>query len=542
MPDVGFVDLKITFPSPVTERGVVVNTIDLKVLNAFGVEVDTFTLADLERVETVLEGIYYVLRNYDVSDPNKTPETYITLNYQGTIGNTPTGLKVQRISFQPSIGDPTSGVLLQWEPPEVVEKGRNMVDPLFYEVRRVDERYAISDREQTQFEPETWTTAFWPFDDDYDDDAPDPADLVATGVVTHVNGGGIIGSAPRFSGNGYLSTPDPAKLAYGPGQDFSLHAWVMVSPEFPAALVAGRIGNIASQGYGLYIDRVGGTEFRPLVVINGGVGNKVAFQSPTNLYDGLWHQIIVTFDRDGNATIYIDGVEDSVFDISITANVDFSSVPQDFSVGGNVNGLNYFGMIDEVIAFNRVLTWIDVEKLYNDQYGIPAEQVLGRTNFTQFVDTDFSDAHQMRHYRWIVYRAQHVQAEQPHGADYKMVLYKTIVVQDVDYVDAPMCFVEGRVRLPTDQYPQAAIAKFFVAPWDRGQVVHDRILARDQWWSDINRNGKFGAYLIQDAVVVLHIPAAHIQWRFCVPRQERVTIQDLLAQGKIEKQKFRINV
>lgn len=538
MPDVGFVDLKIMFPDPTTERGRAVNTIDLKVLSAFGVEIDTFGIDDLERVETVLEGIYYVYQNYDVSDPAKTPDAYITLNYRATIGAAITTLRVQRVSFQPSMGDATSGVLLQWPAPEVVEKGRNVIDPLFYEIRRVDERFGLSEREQTQFVPETHTTAFWPFDGDYDDEVADPANLVATGVVEHRNGAGIIGSAVRFSGNGWLSAANPTKLSYAAGQDFSLCAWVMVTPLFTTGLVAGKISSATGQGYGIYIDKVG-QEFRPSLAINGPV-NAEFVQYETNLNDAQWHYLVATFDRDGYARLYLDGVEVASVDIRPTANVDFTT--EDFCVGGNTSGEYFTGMVDEVIAFDRVLTWIDVEKLYNDQYGIPVEEVLGRTNFTQFVDTDFGDPHQMRHYKWIIYRGQHSQTDQPNGADYTMVIHKTITVKEVDFIDAPLCFVEGRVHLPTDQYTEAAIAKFFVAPWDRGQVVHDRILSRDQWYADLDRYGRFGAYLIQDAVVVCHIPAAHIQWRFVVPRQEKVTLQDLLAQGKIEKQQFRINV
>jgi hypothetical protein len=519
----GFVDLKIRFPDPVTDRGRAVNTIDLKVLSSFNVEIDAFGIDDLERVETVLEGIYYVKRNYDVSDPAKTPDTYITLRYQATIGNATTSLMARKVSFQPSIGDITSGVLLQWSPPEVVEKGRNIIDPLFYEIRRVDERYGLSEREQTQFEPETWTTAFWPFDDDFDDEVADPADLVATGVVEHVNGAGIIGSAARFSANGWLSAPNPTKLSYAVGQDFSLCAWVMVTATFTTGLVAGKIDGKTNQGYGIYVEKVG-QAYVPIVVING-PANKVSFVSAVNLFDAQWHHLVFTVDRDGNGILYIDGVPQEPFDVSTTANVDFNT--EDFYVGGNASGENFAGMIDEVIAFNRELTWIDVEKLYNEQYGIPVETVLGRTNFLQFVDTEFTSPYQMRYYN---------------GTDYTMVIHKTITVKEVDFVDAPMCFVEGRVRLPTDQYAEAAIAKFFVAPWDKGQVVHDRILSRDQWWADIDRFGRFGAFLIQDAVVVCHIPAAHIQWRFVVPRQDKVTLQELLAQGKIEKQKFRINL
>jgi len=538
MSDVGYVDLKICFPDPTTGRGVVVNTLELKVLNAFGVVIDTFGIDDMIRVDSVLDGIYYVYKNYNVGDPNTTPDAYIVLNYRGTIGVNQTALRTQRITFQPSIGDPTSGVLLRWTPPEIPEDGHISIDPLFYEVRRVDERFGLSEREQTQFEPETYTTAFWPFDDDYDDDASDPANLTVNGVVEHINGGGIIGSAPRFSANGYLSVANPGKLSYAASQDFSLCAWAMVTPLFTNALVAGKIDTITGQGYGIYVEKVGLT-YVPKVVINGPV-NKVTYVSSTNIQDAFWHHLVFTVDRDGNGRLYIDGVEDGVFDVSTTANVGFNS--QNFNVGGNAAGEDFAGLVDEVIAFNRELTWIDVEKLYNDQYGVPVEEVIGRTNFLQFVDTDIPDPHQMRRYKWLIYRAMHTQTPQDNGADYTMVLYKTITIKEVEYVDAPMCFVEGRVRLPTDQYPQAAIAKFYVAAWDRGQVVHDRILSRDQWWCDIDRYGKFGAFLIQDAVVVLHIPAAHIQWRFCVPRQDRVTIQELESQGKIEKQQFRINV
>ena len=538
MADVGFVDLKIMFPDPVTGRGIVVNTIELKVLSSFGILIDTFGIDDLVRVDSVLNGVYYTLPGYNVSDPVKTPDTYIMLNYRGTVGVTQTILRSLRVSFQPSIGDPTSGVLMTWEPPEVTEDGKIYLDPLFYEIRRVDERYAISDRDQTQFVPETHTTAFWPFDDDFDDDATNPANFVVNGVVEHINGAGIIGSAPRFSGNGYLSSANPSKLSYAADQDFSISAWVMISPLFTRALVAGKIDPITGQGYGIYVEKVGQT-YVASVVINGPV-NKVTYASSLNLYDAQWHHLVFTVDRDGSGTLYIDKTIIQVFDVSTTANVDFNT--QDFYVGGNTAAENFVGLIDEVIVFNHELTWIDVDRLYDDQYGVSVVSVLGRTTFTQFVDTDFGDAHQMRHYRWLIYRSQHTQVPQPDGADYTMVLYKTLTVADVDYVDAPMCFVEGRVRLPTDKYPQAAIAKFFVAPWDRGQIVHGRILSRDQWWTSIDRNGKFGGFLIQDAVVVLHIPAAHIQWRFCVPRQARVTVEELMAQGKIEKQTFRNNL
>jgi len=538
MPDVGFIDLKISFPDPVTERGRAVNTIELKVLNAFGVVLATFGINDLDCVETVFGGVYYVRRNYDVSDPARTPDTYITLSYSGTVGAVATVLRTRKISFQPSIGDATSGVLLQWEPPEIPEDGQIYVDPLFYEVRRIDERYGRSERDQTQFVPETWSTSFWPFDADFDDDVTPAANLVATGFVGMPVGAGIIGNCARFNGFGWLSAANPAKLSYAADQDFSISAWVTVTPSFTLGIVCGKIAAATGQGYGIYVEQVG-QDYVPVVVINGPV-NKVSFPAAgKNLNDGQWHHLVATFDRDSDVKLYVDGVWVAGGTIDQTANVDFNT--EDFYVGGN--GVeNFVGLVDEVITFNRLLTWIDVETLYNDQYGIPYEEILGRTTFLQYVDTTSSNPHQMRYYKWFVYRAMHTPAAQPDGKDYTMVLYKTITVKEVDFIDAPLCFVEGRIRLPTDEYPQAAIAKFFVASWDQGQVVHDRILSRDQWWADIDRNGRFGAFLIRDAVVVCHIPAAHIQWRFCVPRQERVTIQDLLAQGKIEKQKFRNNL
>lgn len=537
MADAGRVDLKISFPDPSTGRGRVVNTIDLKVLNDFGSEIDHFGIDDFEQVETVLEGICYVYHDYDVSNPARTPNTRIYLTYTATIGSTTLDEQTASVSFQPSAADEYSSVLLSWDPPEILDKEKVTLDPLFYEVRRIDERYGLKEREKTQFVPGSWTTSFWPFDSDFDDDVSPAANLSATGVVDLLPSSGVVGGAVRFNGSSWLSSSNPAKLSYAQNQDFSMSAWVTVSPIFTRGLVVGKISSYTGQGYGLYIEKVG-QEFVASVVINGPV-NKVVHFSSTNLNDGQPHHLLVTFDRDGVCSLYVDRSLEATFDISTTANIDFST--EDFFVGGNGTD-NFAGLIDEVIVFGKLLTWIDAEKLYDDQYGTPLEEVLGRTNFFQFLDTNVPDPHQMRYYKWTVYRAQHTQNPQPGGVDYQMVLYKTITIREVDFIDAPMCFVEGRVRLPTDQYPQAATAKFFVAPWDRGQVVHDRILSRDQWWCDIDRNGRFGVYLIQDAVVICHIPAAHIQWRFCVPKQDRVTLQELDVQGKIEKQKFRINV
>ena len=56
--------------------------------------------------------------------------------------------------------------------------------------------------------------------------------------------------------------------------------------------------------------------------------------SSSNIKDGIWHHVVVVWDRDDKAYVYVDGVEEKTFDISNIANVDISN-NNPFSIGCN---------------------------------------------------------------------------------------------------------------------------------------------------------------------------------------------------------------
>ena len=82
--------------------------------------------------------------------------------------------------------------------------------------------------------------------------------------------------------------------------------------------------------------------------------------------DGLWHHVCGTWDKDGNAKIYLDGVLKDTTAITGTFSGDFTIA----SIGNNTESSNYWiGNIDEVSIFNLELTDANITTLYND--GLP---------------------------------------------------------------------------------------------------------------------------------------------------------------------------
>ncbi|MCI0745761.1 MAG: hypothetical protein L0Y58_10190 [Verrucomicrobia subdivision 3 bacterium] len=92
----------------------------------------------------------------------------------------------------------------------------------------------------------------------------------------------------------------------------------------------------------------------------------------TTVQDGTWHHLIVTHDRSGFATFYVDGV--NVGQVSIATGAGFSlipSVPNIFALG-NDNSLNYEngngttanGDFDEVAVWDRTLFAGEVARIH----------------------------------------------------------------------------------------------------------------------------------------------------------------------------------
>ena len=96
----------------------------------------------------------------------------------------------------------------------------------------------------------------------------------------------------------------------------------------------------------------------------GGTSNIVTITD--SIEDGLWHHVAGTWDKDGNANIYLDGALKDTIAISGTFTGSFTIA----AIGNNTQGANYWpGNIDELSLFNKELDSTEVSTLYND--GLP---------------------------------------------------------------------------------------------------------------------------------------------------------------------------
>ncbi len=185
---------------------------------------------------------------------------------------------------------------------------------------------------------------------------------------------GYLGDGVYF--NGKVNTP-LSYISYGNQQsldigtdDFSISYWFKSSslnPNLQEAFISKKTGGFpfctVGEGYLLYTQD---GQYR--VWIANGNGNCIVSFSPSAapLYDGNWHFIVLTLDRDGNAVLYWDNVQKATQAVNnfndISAGNFYIGYHETigYGVGGNVNGT-----MDEVHMWNVALTPEEVNLLYN---------------------------------------------------------------------------------------------------------------------------------------------------------------------------------
>jgi hypothetical protein len=86
----------------------------------------------------------------------------------------------------------------------------------------------------------------------------------------------------------------------------------------------------------------------PYFVINFGSGN-ITIEGPTVLSTSTWYNMILTCDRSGNATLYLNGSSEDTADISSGVAVALNN-NNHFAIGaiGNLSGYTWNGNLDEV--------------------------------------------------------------------------------------------------------------------------------------------------------------------------------------------------
>ncbi len=184
-------------------------------------------------------------------------------------------------------------------------------------------------------------------------------DISGNGNDATINGDaepalGKIGQGFKFDGSGddlilsHDSTLDP-----GTG-DITVAVWLKVEPGNQYAFSKRHIFD----GYQLNIDSFGTLD------MFWGDGSVYVFNlaGVSNIVDGQWHHVALTFDHGGTAIGYVDGVQDATKDISSVTGTVGSG--QSGYIGQYVNNYYVNGLLDDLRIYSRVLTADEITQLY----------------------------------------------------------------------------------------------------------------------------------------------------------------------------------
>jgi hypothetical protein len=202
--------------------------------------------------------------------------------------------------------------------------------------------------------------AWWRGDDTAQDLNPDVTpDFVNVDFVE-----GKVGKALRFSTAGtYLRVPASPKLDVGLSNGFSLEMWINpVDNTVSQPLFEWGNSGEKAPGVHLWIHDGAGRLFANLVDDKGGY--HFLSSGPGIIKPNLWQHIALTYDKNGTASLYRNGVLMAQADIgSLTPKTSgdlyFGLRPSD-----EARRAFYNGSLDEISVYNKPLTQKHIEEIY----------------------------------------------------------------------------------------------------------------------------------------------------------------------------------
>jgi hypothetical protein len=184
------------------------------------------------------------------------------------------------------------------------------------------------------------------------------------------------GGAIQFDGiDDKLVVSGSSDVSFGSTEDFSLEAWIYSTSDGSSRVILDNRDNTTG-GYVLMLDPANNLEFR---VVGTNLTSSVSVLSDTAVSVNEWTHVAVTADRDGNATLYINGVD--VGSESIAGD-DGTNISGDLFIGHdseNVSSIEnpFEGMIDEVRIWGDVRTASEIsqnagQQVATDEAGLNA--------------------------------------------------------------------------------------------------------------------------------------------------------------------------
>lgn len=205
---------------------------------------------------------------------------------------------------------------------------------------------------------------YWKLDEESDGSVPvSRADSHGGNTLTDNNtvasAAGVLGNAAVFvaSDNTSLSMA----TLYDPElTDFSVSFWINRTSSAGYILSTGATDN-GEDGFSVYVDTLG----RLTVYFNDSVQSSRLtriLSATLALPLGVWKHVVITFDRDGNATAWVNGIEALSGDISTHAGS--LGVTRGNLGRGASDSQDLIGLLDEIVIFNAVLTPDEIATLY----------------------------------------------------------------------------------------------------------------------------------------------------------------------------------
>jgi len=177
---------------------------------------------------------------------------------------------------------------------------------------------------------------------------------------------GKLGQALNFANGPYL---DMGTIGSPGTSDFSVSAWIKTGADYSA--LSGNIVNTrnvittSNAGYQLSVN----ISNKVYIAFSDGSAARLRVDtSAPTINDNAWHLVTATFQRNGNATIYIDGSLASTPSVNISSQPGSVTDSSDFLIGKQQDGSGkdspFNGIIDDVRLYNRVLSSAEVKQLY----------------------------------------------------------------------------------------------------------------------------------------------------------------------------------
>jgi hypothetical protein len=162
------------------------------------------------------------------------------------------------------------------------------------------------------------------------------------------------GRTVYFDGSANLNFGDLSNLDFGTG-DFSISLIAKIKSEISTIL--NKHGDGSNPGFN--VQNINGViRFR----INDGTGQNI---DTLNNYDGLYHHILITADRDGSATIYVDNASENSANIS--ARSGSINNANNFYLGNSQGGTTGVDGYENIIKlYNHILDAAEQEKLWQE--------------------------------------------------------------------------------------------------------------------------------------------------------------------------------